>query len=150
MNILLEEAKQELQENLHEGTECPCCGQFAKLYKRKFNSTMARCLIKLYGMEDKFHHVSQIIEGISPTGSGDFSKLRYWGAIEEMPNDNRTKKTSGYWRITEAGRDIVQNPLKKLEGYALVYNSEALKMEGETTLVDALGEKFDYQELMNS
>lgn len=111
---------------------------------------MARCLIKLFNMGEGFHHVSTIIKGISPTGSGDFAKLRYWGFIEEMPNDNNSKRTSGYWRITEAGKEIVQNPNINFRKYALVYNGEVLKFEGVSNIFEALGEKFNYHELMNS
>jgi hypothetical protein len=44
----LEEAKTALQAGLRKGVICACCGQFAKIYKRKLNSSMARTLITFY------------------------------------------------------------------------------------------------------
>jgi hypothetical protein len=40
----IREARQKLQARLDDGTTCPCCGQFAKRYKRKLNSSMAAAL----------------------------------------------------------------------------------------------------------
>ena len=34
-SMTLTEAKQWLKERLDEGTRCPCCNQYAKIYKRK-------------------------------------------------------------------------------------------------------------------
>ena len=40
--------RERLRENLDEGVTCPCCGQYAKRYKRKLNSSMAAALCWLW------------------------------------------------------------------------------------------------------
>ena len=141
-----------LRDKLLVGVDCPCCKQYVRLYKRKFNTVMARGLIKLYNLGDGFHHVSTIMSKISPSGSNDFSKLRYYGFIAEQENEDSAKRTSGMWKITEAGKDFALGNTSDRK-YLFLYNKEEYrqpKLEGTTDIYEALGEKFDYSELMNS
>ena len=149
MNTIIE-AKRHLRENFNTGTDCPCCGQFVKLYKRKLAATPSRMLIRLYSLLDGWNHVSEIVKGISSTGSNDFSKLAYWKLIEEKGNlNNDGKKNSGYWKITKKGRDFVENKIR-IPSYVLIYNTKCYGFsDDETTIIGALGEKFSYNELMN-
>lgn len=107
---------------------------------------MARLLIKLMHMPAGYHHVTEI--STANTGSQDFSKLRYWGLISEKPNDKTDKRTSGLWMITDKGRSFARNEIK-VQKRVLIYNG---KMQGfsedHTDIIEALGDKFDYQELM--
>ncbi len=148
----LKAAKQHLRNNWNSGTDCPCCGQIVKLYKRKFNTIMARGLISLYHLcrgNQNYHHVSDIMTKISPTGSSDFSKLRYYGLIEEESNDDTAKKTSGNWKITSLGIKFVHQRIIVPE-YLHIYNTKVRKFDGNTIGIrDALGMKFNYTELMN-
>ena len=52
----IKEAKEHLRNNFEEGIDCPCCGQFVKLYKRKLNSGMAATLIRIV----KFNGSSEV------------------------------------------------------------------------------------------
>jgi len=150
MNTIVD-AKMYLLHNGRKGVSCPCCGQFVKLYKRKFSTVMARGLISLHHLcknNNDYHHVSTIMSKISPTGSNDFSKLRYYGFIEEELNTNTSKKTSGNWRITDAGVKFVHKQLLARE-YMLIYNTKLKGLEGNSiNIEDALGNKFNYQQLM--
>ena len=96
----LEEAKQYLRDNYEKGTNCLCCGQRVQRYKRKLNSSMARMLIRLniLSRNAEWVHLRDIIKGISDTGGGDFSKLSYWGLIQEKKNED----------------DIIKNVLKEV------------------------------------
>jgi hypothetical protein len=144
----IQEGKTHLRENFEKGTECPCCGQFVKLYKRKFGSVMARTLIRLYNMPTTYNHVKDIVKGISDTGTNDFSKMKYWGLIEEMPNDDSGKKNSGYWMITEKGEKFALGQIS-IPSHAFVYNSMLQGFSNtQTNIIQALGKKFDYAELM--
>ena len=147
----IKEAKQHLRANFkHKGTNCPCCGQFVKLYKRKLGSVMARTLIQLYKMDKEFNHVREIVKGISETGTNDFSKLAYWGLIDEMSNDSLAKRTSGFWRITPKGRQFVERKIT-VNQYALIYNRLCEGFSVETiNISEALGKKFNYNELMTN
>ena len=152
----IKEAKDYLRKNFEKGVVCPCCRQFVKLYKRKINAVMSRTLIRLYHLDqDKpyfHHHVKEIVKDISDTGTNDFSKLLYWGLIEEKKKDPKISKTrtSGFWIITEKGKQFVECTLK-VPSYVLVYNNVVLEYSKDLiNIEDSLGENFNYKKLMNS
>ena len=135
-----------------EGTTCQNCGQHAKVYNRNIHSTTAAQLIKAYhlGASSEFIHVSKLLfKGAS--GIGDFPKAVYWGMIEEMPNNDPDKRSSGFWKLTHMGVDFVLGKVG-IPKYARVYNGELLNppFVGPTVYIrDCLGSKWSYSELMN-
>ncbi len=148
----LKEAKQHLRDNWEKGTTCPCCGQMVKLYSRPMHHTMAAMLIRLYRLQkspDEYHHIKHLVAGISATGTSDFSKLRYWGLVEQMPKDPKeSKRTSGYWRITQRGVQFVLGQRTEHQR-VLIFNKKNLGLTGnQITIKQALGDSFDYNELM--
>lgn len=151
--MTVDEAKAYLRINFEKGATCPCCGQLVKRYSRPFHATMALTLIRLYQLcskENDYYHVKQIVRGISDTGTNDFSKLRYYGLVIEKPKDaNDTKtRTSGFWTITDKGRDFVEGRISVPQRLVL-YNKKSLGFEGKEIFIkQALGEKFDYDQLM--
>jgi len=150
----INEAKDYLRINCKEGVNCPCCGQLVKVYKRVIYSTTARDLIKLYLMHetngwDKYYHIVEILDE-KKSGGGDFAKFLHWKLVEEMPKDenNTQKRTSGFWKLTSAGKMFVENKLK-VRKYVLLYNSKVLGFEGDKiNIKECLGENFNYEELM--
>lgn len=137
--------------DLRNGWEgkCPCCNRFAKVYHRAIHTSVALQLIQLLrlGGGVDFIHASRLIpRGI--TGSGDFSKAKYWSLIEESPNTDEAKKASGSWRLTSLGIDFVRGQAR-LKKYAAVYDDCVLWVHGPmVSIEDCLKDKFDYQELM--
>lgn len=134
-----------------KGADCPVCGQFVKVYKRTINASMAAQLIRAqrrYGGNESFH-IKDLIEGEG--GGADFAKLRYWNLIIELHNDNPFKKNSGRWQLTEHGCAFVMG-FRKIPKYALIYNGRFLDFDGDEniTIQDALGNKFNYQELLHT
>jgi hypothetical protein len=157
-----------LRSSLDDGAKCPCCGQFAKRYRRKLNSAMARWLIalaQLHALGHEWVHISWVAAvvggvapwaaqakpvGLSPIGSGDYAKARYWALVVDRPSADQAKKDSGYWRLTDTGRAFVEGTIK-LHAYAVLYNNVCEGFEGGlVSIVDALGAGFDYDELMRS
>ncbi len=151
----LKEARLFLKENWEEGAKCPCCSQLVKLYYRNLNSGMALGLITLYKIapEGNFIHVpTEFTKRKINNSNTELSKLSYWGLIEEMPQqENSESKTSGHWKITPNGISFVLGKIK-LPKYVKVYNGKVLGFgEGETiTITEALGNKFNYAELMRN
>ena len=145
-------AKKETMANAREkGCGCPVCGQFVKVYKRTINSSMAAQLIRAqrrYSTREAFH-VKDLLEGEG--GGADFAKLRYWNLIIELSNDNPFKKNSGRWMITEHGCAFIMG-YRKIPKYALIYNGKFLDFDGDEimTIQDALGNKFNYRELIDA
>lgn len=124
------------------------CTQNMKVYKRIIHSTMAKDLI------DFFRFAAGGWGYLPDAGihrGGDLLKCRYWGLLEseEGQRDDGSKRT-GVWRLTPKGRAWVLGEAS-VPKHAHVYNGRCFHISGpETTIHDALGNKFDYRELMSS
>jgi len=134
-----------------EGCTCPCCEQFTKTYKRKLNSTMAAGLIwivKTYEKEkDWIHVIKKAPRWLVATNQ--YSSLAYWGLIEKRSNENKSKRTSGFWKPTEKGVNFSKG-LLTVPSHVFLYNNKATKFTEELTDINtALGKKFNYEELMS-
>jgi hypothetical protein len=149
---MLNESIDWVKENKTDGCICPCCTQIAKVYKRKLNSGMAYELIQLYRISkirnvEYLHHTQ-----FARVTGGEISKLLYWGLVEEMtkPTDEKKKsKTSGYWKITPKGVEFVTFCIS-IPKHIFIFDAKLLAFSDETTtIVDALGSNFNYQELIN-
>ena len=149
----LEEAKKFLRDNWEKGTTCPCCKQIVKQYRRKMHSAMGVMLIQFYRLSngaDEWVHVSELYQkGNKTTTSADYAYLRYWNLLEKKPEDkDQDKKSNGYWRITQRGRQFVMGNRKELS-HILLYNGGFYGLAGElVNITDVLGDKFSYKELM--
>lgn len=145
-------SRADFMEALYRGAKmnCPCCGRYAQIYKRKFNSGMACQLIKLLNLKgDKiFVHASDLIlRGVA--GAADLTKSKYWGLIEPMPHEEGEKKSSGFWRLTEKGFFFVTGKTSIPE-YAFIYDDDVLDYSSKEIFIkQALENKFDYLKLMS-
>jgi hypothetical protein len=148
-------ARSLIDANAHSGIECPCCGQFARVYKRKFNAGMARALIWLVTLDDNFPNPEWTdVPKVAPKWlvkiAGEFAKAAHWGLSEQMVNDDPKKRCSGLWRPTEKGRNFVYSAIT-IPTHVYLYDNTVVKFSNEVTNVhDALGKKFDYGELMKT
>jgi len=146
----LRHARQQVLANLETGIECPCCGQMAREYKRKLNSAMARSLIWLVRTSGRDLEWVDVA-GEAPKWlhrSRELPKLVHWGFIEQMENTDPSKKNSGVWRPTRDGRQFALNR-SRISRYVYLYNNKIRGFSGEMTdIVDSLGDKFNYSELM--
>jgi len=145
----LEKARTSLLRDINQGTVCPCCDRYAKIYKRKLTSSMAYALILIYGYfklanPTQWLHVEdhlKRIPGIPSSIRGDFAKLVHWGLLEASGEN-------GYYRITDWGRVFVEGEHFAAR-YVFIYNGVIMKFsEEETTIQEALGDRFSYAELM--
>jgi hypothetical protein len=141
----LSEAKSWLRSRLDEGDKCPCCTQFAKVYERKINSGMARALI---------HQYRTVGQEVAHTASlcrftHEAAQLAWWGLLEQDEERRADGGRSGWWRVTDLGRDFALNRVT-VPKYARVYDGRLLSLvrSEEVSIVDAVGTKFNYHELM--
>jgi hypothetical protein len=152
----LSKARLQVEHLLDHGSHCPCCGQYCKVYRRKFTSEMAAWLIWMYrdyATLTKWrygcnHWVD--VKRYSLRG-GDYAKTAYWGLAERKPKDpeDTSKRTSGLWKPTVKGEHFVQQRIS-IPSHAFVYNNEVKWFsDSKVDIVQALGNKFDYEELMN-
>jgi hypothetical protein len=150
-------AKRLVEKNLVTGIQCPCCGQFAKVYKRTITSSMAYCLVtfanKTKNEPDKFMHIRDLGTNLRTAhffGSGDFAKLLYWDLIATTSNNDTAKRSSGVWCITQRGVDFVADKIT-VPKHALLYDGKLIGLTGkQINIVAALGKKFHYKDLMNN
>lgn len=148
---LLAEARTWLLERLADGETCPCCGQFAKEYRRTIHSRMASGLIKVYGAGGRERRGWVTIKHhLDHPELADFAKLAHWTLAEAHPSvrDDGSKRV-GIWRVTPFGEEFVAGRLAVAK-YARVFNGECrghdpLPLVG---IRECLGKKFDYEELM--
>jgi len=156
-NLTVKRAQQELVEGVKEGVKCQCCGKLAKVYRRKLNAGMAKALIilthlsKLPVVSDEAGFVASA--DLFKTLGGqhrDWYLLAHWGLIERgTPTRSKTREGAGTWRPTFDGRMFVEKHAN-VARYAVLYDGVLIGYEGElVSVVDALGDRFDYSELMS-
>lgn len=158
MTLLLQDAREQFFDDAHsrDGGICPCCDRFGKVYVRKFNKGMAVNLIYLY----RYHcnHPGRGFVHLPSTApryilkDNQVGKLVFWGmAIPEPNEDDPTKNKTGCWRITDRGIEFVEGRIR-VWSHVVEYNHNALRFQGRSDLSisDALGRRFDYQELMET
>lgn len=140
----LGDARTQLRGLIEDGWTCPCCTQFAKVYRRKVNSTNARSLITLYRHGGThFTHAPSL-----PGDTHEISQMAWWGLVEEEKVMRPDGGRAGWWRITPEGKDWVIG-LSTIPKYARVYDHRCLGLTGDpVTIMDALGSKFRLDDLM--
>lgn len=155
----LDDAKAFVQTNLRTGCSCPTCGQYAKLYKRPINATMAYALCMIY-QHFKRHpnhvwlHIPQFLIQVkrdSTIAGGDVVKLRYWGLLERAAGERDDGSNRvGRYRITELGKNFVEGKIA-VPKYVFLYNQRLFRLSEEmATIHDALGTRFNYAQLMEA
>lgn len=155
----LAEAEQWVRENGAEGVICPCCHQVAKVYKRKLNRAMAYSLIVLYRLsgeadEAGFIDVPRALAKhnlVAVLRSREYQKLRYWGLAEAKGEKRDDGGKAGKYRITETGMLFVVGNLA-VPRHVYLYNGAVMSLDTteKITIREALGDRFNYDELMAS
>jgi hypothetical protein len=95
-------------------------------------------------------HVPRYLNGKGVVArGGDFAKLVHWGLLEAKGGERADGSSRiGYYRLTPEGVEFVENR-RRVPTHLYFYNSEVLGQETKTiSMPEALGEHFDYEELM--
>lgn len=154
----LEAAQSRYRDGLREGTDCPCCGRYGRIYRRGFNSKMARALIELARLDIRRPGAWVNVAADIPYAlrGSDYGLLPYWAFVEgkDGQRDDGNPRL-GLYRITALGRGFV-NAMLSAKKYVYTYNDRAIEIlpadEPEaaemTTVREALGNAFNYSELM--
>ncbi len=159
-NQTVTQAQEWLASRIDDGAQCPCCDQRVQLYQRRIDSAMAFILVQmaLYFVQpgaartDHWLHIPRFLErfkGRPDTRGGDYAKMRFWGLITAKPEirDDGSPR-AGFWRITDFGHEFARGVLSAPR-FAYTYNNHVVRFSVERTdIYRALGEKFDYAELV--
>jgi hypothetical protein len=145
--VSLGHAKAWLRSRVEDGARCPCCGQLAKVYRRRIHGTIARALIDLYHLgteeDDYWVHVPTRISPACEVG-----KARYWDLVEEATVSRDDGGRAGWWRLTDKGVMFVRG-LCFVPVHARIYDGRCLGFSGEmVSIADCLSDKFSYADLM--
>jgi hypothetical protein len=149
-DMTLGDARDKLRELVWDGHRCPCCTQYAQVYKRTINAGIARALIVMHRAEPggDWMHKPTVLSGLG-AAARDESIARYWGLLEEETTLRADGGRAGWWRVTPKGRQFVLG-LISVPKYAHIYDGRALKLDGKPVdIAECLGKKFDYRELMH-
>ena len=153
-NKTVGEAKAYLRKNINEGSNCPCCQQNVKQYRRTITSAMAYALILMYNKKDEdYFHIENYLKEMNcpPAIRGDVPKLRFWGLIEPKAEDREDgSNRNGFYRITRQGIKFVNLQLT-IPSHVKIYNNKFYGYESEkfVSITDCLKKKFNYNKLMN-
>ena len=113
---------------------------------------MASILIKWYRYNNSgWINVNNYLREIKHHNARDWPLLRYWSLIEESPEEPATGvKNIGIWRLTSEGRDFILNQIK-VSKRIMLYDNNFRGYDGEKiNIINALGDHFNYYELMNN
>lgn len=140
----LTQARAEFFDRVNDGATCPCCDRFGKRYVRKLNSSMAVFLVNL--VKEWWKTGKKAVHHSDVEYSGrDYSYLTMWGLIEAPEALGR-----GYWLPTRDGIEFATGE-RRVFSHAEIWNNECSGFTGELTTIDtALGNHFDFEELLGA
>lgn len=140
-----------IKEKKLKGYTCECCGLYVKMYQRKLLASMCLVLIDIYksGKRDYLHVENWLKERGKSNWRGDFHKLVFWGLLEKKPERREDgSPRNGFYKLTGRGILFVEEKLEVREKI-LLFDNKFEGFEGkEVTIREALGNKFNYDELM--
>ena len=140
----------QLRQMSEEGSnKCGCCGANIRVYRRKLNSGMARVLC--WFVAHRMGEWTHVVEIPAEIDRGhEIGRLSYWNLVERQKNIDATKRSSGIWRVTNAGISFVLHDTKiPSHAFCSVPGHVILGFENDLiTIHDALKERFDYNKLM--
>jgi len=156
----IDEAQEWLAEHFESGETCPCCDQFVKLYKRKLDAGMARALIithneNIANPDTVWFPVNDLLKKRKiSTGASTISMLKHWGLLypksDAPPKEGA--KSAGLYCITELGTLFALDQVS-VKKHIYIYNKTLFSPEEASkefiTIREALGDKYDYSEMMN-
>lgn len=133
-----------------KGYYCRDCGSFVKRYTRTFNSNMALALICLYKNKGSgFVHLEKLLAINGYQRCGDASYLRHYGLIEAMDKEREDgSKRNGFYQITDKGIAFVKGGVYVQQNFLIFHNRCEGFRGAHITIREALGKKFNYNELM--
>lgn len=139
-SVSLAEAKEWLEDRKRDGARCPCCDQWTKVYRRKLGAGIAYSMVRIarrYSVGEPFR-----TPGLGLTH--DPGMARHWGLLDRYPQ-------RGVWALTDLGYRWVHRQCK-VPRWVLLYDNHLVGVDGTdgVDVVTALGDRFDYQELMSA
>jgi hypothetical protein len=137
----------------NDGSHCPVCDRWGRIYGRSINETMAKSLVWLcQAPADNLGWID--VPSTAPrwlVRSNQLPTLKWWGLVEREPrSEDSDAKYSGMWRPTDLGKDFVHSGVR-VPKKVFTYNNVVEGHSTETvSLPECFKEYFSYTEVMNS
>lgn len=151
---VIAELRRETTHRAHDaqGTFCPVCSKYVKVYRRRLNSDMARFLIRLverYRTYPRYYTMREIYPNNNKSAS-DGSYLVHWGLVEKSDVVNVAQAPAGSYRPTDKGLRFAHNN-EYVPSHVHLLNNEVVGWsDKQVNIRTSLGKKFNYEELMKS
>lgn len=135
-----------------DGGTCPCCGQMARVYRRKLTSVPAMALAALFadhGLE--YGHLPTVAEK-HLSGQAHQGGYLTLGAHWDLMVDERHRRPdggrAGMWRVTTIGERWLRSE-STVPMYAHLYDGQRLGFSGDPVAIeDVIGAGFNLHELL--
>lgn len=153
--LTLADAQRAFEEKLPDGTTCPCCRRYARVYKRKLNSGIALALLwicraYLQGGREPVDLARSAPRYVLARG-GQHGLLVHWGlAATSGAREGDHGRTSGLWTPTADGL-LFAAGRSKVRRFVHVFANRVAERSGPlVTIGEALADRFDYAELQGT
>jgi hypothetical protein len=137
----------------NDGSHCPVCDRWGKIYGRSINETMAKSLVWL--CQAQANNLGWVdVPSTAPrwlVRSNQLPTLKWWNLVErENRSEDSNTKYSGMWRPTNLGQDFVYNGIR-VPKKVFTYNNVVEGHSSDTVLLsECFKDYFNYTEVMNS
>jgi hypothetical protein len=135
-----------------DGGHCPVCKRWGKINVVIVNELQALSLLWMSKatLDENGYINMQTTPPRFVLKSRSYHHLAKWGLIEKpQKDDDKTKKSDGFWRVTEKGFLFLNNQLR-IPNKVFFYNKE-VEGWGEQLIYfkDCFGKHFDYEEVIS-
>ena len=125
-NSSLSEVWAWFRKRLDSGTKCPCCGRFAKNYRRTLTAKMAHGLTRIEETHPKGWFDAKSL--FKRSSARDWSVTKHWGLVKAKPGK------AGIWKLTKLGRQFVRGKVE-VHRRATVFNDKCLGLDGDMVTI---------------
>ena len=136
---------------LRDGAHCPVCDRWGKVYKRRLNKTMVKCLewvVNVTTAEDvKYIDIparGRLGEGDIYDFTKQYSTLKHWGFLQRPDGE---EPRSGIWGPTPSGIRFLRG-LEQAPEWIATYNDIAVEWAEDLVSVSDIVEGFSYDQIM--
>lgn len=129
-----------------KGIDCPCCGLYVKLYKRKLNANMAMFLASLVRLHEQTHDWVSYRD--CRFRGRDYNYITCWELATTGKDATGKSRTTGLWKPTTKGIDFVHGTIS-VPTHVFLLDNEVQGFSSSTTFIQDV-DGFNYQELMRS
>ena len=124
-----------------EGVICSTCDRRAKVYRYSLTSDMTYILGLIYrnSLKGRTTHVVNEIKDLGQKLYRHYTDLSYWGLAVPLEHKSFDGPTSGYWQITERGKDFLLRRSRERK-WLFGYNAGVVEppVEQQAPLIDIL------------